>query len=63
MPLFASPRGAATIAETRLVAVPASLTSPGRVGDQARDSDYLYIYIGNGFTHAWKRVSLATYTP
>lgn len=36
-----------------LVAVPANETSPGGPGDYSRSGNSLYIYVGDGTSHAW----------
>ena len=35
--------------------------SAGKPGDYAVQADYLYLYIGDGKTHQWKRIKLADY--
>lgn len=42
------------------VAVPASSTSPGSIGDFAIDGDSIYFYKGDGSTHSWVKVRGAT---
>lgn len=46
------------LADGRLVSVPVSATSSGEPGDWARDGGFLYVYIGDGETHAWKKSAL-----
>lgn len=41
--------------------VPASATSAGRIGDIAWDSNFIYVYTGNGTTHSWVRAAAASW--
>lgn len=43
------------------VTVPASATGAGAPGDWAAATGFLYIYIGDGTTHAWQRCAIATW--
>jgi hypothetical protein len=49
------------IADTVMVAVPLTATSPGKPGYWAQDSSYRYTYTGNGRTHQWKRTAQASF--
>lgn len=43
------------------VTVPANATGAGAPGDMAADSNFLYIYTGDGTIHAWRRVAIASW--
>lgn len=43
------------------VTPPVSYTSAGAVGQIAKDSNYLYVYTGDGTTHTWNRTPLAVW--
>lgn len=46
---------------TTKVAVPASATAAGKPGDWAASSTFRYDYTGDGTTHSWVRVAVATW--
>jgi hypothetical protein len=52
--LLSTPHGAS-------VNPPANASSIGAVGAYAVDTEYLYIYTGNGVTHSWLRVGVANW--
>lgn len=43
------------------VAVPGTATSSGAPGQWAADASNLYVYTGDGTTHAWRRVAVAAW--
>ena len=45
----------------RKVAVPATSTTAGEVGDYAVDDDYRYDYVGDGTTHKWIQILGTTF--
>jgi hypothetical protein len=47
--------------KAKLVAVPATATDVGAVGDYAVDASFAYYYIGDGTTHAWVRAAVASW--
>lgn len=43
------------------VAVPSTSTSAGAPGEWAADTSFFYVYTGDGTTHTWHRVAIATW--